>query len=185
MKYKIGVYGSGKGESIDVVEKAKKIGKAIAENNCILITGSCLGVPHEAAISAKEHNGFTVGVSPASTLQEHEEKFGFPTDNFDLLIFTGFGGKGRNVVSVRTCDAAVFISGGSGTLNEFTLAYDEGKVCGILLGTGGAADIIEDLEKNVIGGRKHPLSLKRDATIIYESDPEKLIKKIIEKLEVI
>ena len=97
-----------------------------------------------------------------------------------MLIFTGFGGKGRNVVSVRSCDAAVFISGGSGTLNEFTIAFDEGKICGILLETGGMTGIIEDLEKNIIGGRKS--ALKRPAAIVYDSDPEKLIEKVIKAL---
>ena len=178
MKYKIGVYGSGKDESTDVVEAARAIGKAIAQSNCITITGSCPGIPHEALVSAKEHNGFTVGVSPAASIQEHKEKFGFPVEKFDLLLFTGFGKKGRNVVSVLTCDAAIFISGGSGTLNEFTIAYDEGKVCGILLNTGGMTSIVEELEKNIIGGRKN------SGTIIYDSDPEKLIKRVIQKLEV-
>jgi uncharacterized protein (TIGR00725 family) len=179
MKYKIGVYGSAKDENKDIVEAAIDIGRIIAENNCILVTGGCTGVPYEAVKSMKKHNGFTVGVSPASTLQEHKEKFGFPTENFDLLIFTGFGKKGRNVVSLLSCDAAIFISGGSGTLNEFTIAYDEGKVCGVLLGTGGMTGIVEELEKNIIGGRK-----KGSGTIIYESDPEKLIRRVIEKLEV-
>lgn len=178
MRYKIGVYGSGKAEDENVIEKAKKIGRAIAENDCILITGACAGIPYEATKSAKEHNGFTVGVSPASTMQEHKEKFGFPTEHFDLIILTGFGKKGRNVVSVLTCDAAIFISGGSGSLNEFTIAYDEGKVCGILLGTGGMTGIVEDLEKNVIGGRK-----KGAGTVIYESDPEKLVRQIIKTLK--
>ena len=179
MKYKIGVYGSAKDENTNVVEAARAIGRLIAENNCILITGSCSGIPYEASVSAKKHKGFTVGISPASNLQEHKEKYCFPVEGFDMLIYTGFGKKGRNVVSVLSCDAAIFISGGSGTLNEFTIAYDEGKVCGILLNTGGMTGIVEDLEKNVIGGRK-----KGAGTIIYESDPEKLIKRVIQKLEV-
>ncbi len=181
MKWKIGVYGSAKDESTNVIETAREIGRLLAENNCILVTGGCTGIPYEAIVSAKKYNGLTVGISPASTLQEHKEKFGFPTENFDLLVFTGFGGKGRNVVSVRTCDAAIFISGGSGTLNEFTIAYDEGKVCGILLGTGGMTSIVEGLEKNVIGGRESPL--KRRPDVLYESDPKKLIEKILKTLE--
>lgn len=178
MKYKIGVYGSAKDENKDTVEAARAIGRIIAENNCILITGGCAGIPYEATKSAKKHNGFTVGVSPAANLQEHKEKFGFPSEDFDMLLFTGFGKKGRNVVSVLTCDAAIFISGGSGTLNEFTIAYDEGKVCGILIGSGGITEIMKELEERYISGRK------KSGVVIYESDPEKLIKKIIEKLKV-
>jgi len=180
MKFKVGVYGSAKSEAKEIMDAARAVGEFIAKNDCILITGACAGIPYEATLSAKEHNGFTVGVSPASNIKEHKEGFGFPEEGFDMLLFTGFGKKGRNVISVRSCDAAIFISGGSGTLNEFTTAYDEGKVCGILLGTGGMTGIVEELEKNIIGGRK-----KGSGTIIYDSDPEKLIKRIIQKLEMV
>ncbi|MFH0832205.1 MAG: hypothetical protein V1900_00585 [Candidatus Aenigmatarchaeota archaeon] len=176
MKLKIGVYGSAKDENKNVVAAAREIGKLIAENDCMLVTGACGGIPHEALKSAKAHKGFTIGFSPAENIQEHKE-IGYPEDDFDILVFTGFGKKGRNVVSVRTCDAAIFISGGSGSLNEFTIAYDEGKVCGILLGSGGITEILKDLEEKYLSGRK------KSGKVIYESEPEKLVKKVLETLD--
>ena len=50
VKYKIGVMGkASRGERIpqDLVEKAKKTGEEIAQQNCILITGACMGVSYE------------------------------------------------------------------------------------------------------------------------------------------
>ncbi len=176
MKYKIGVLGSFKQEDEDVMKKSRKIGEIIAKNGCITLTGSGGGVPHEAIKSAKENNGFTVGISPANDLEEHKENK-LPTEGFDMIIFTGFGYKGRNVITVRSCDAAIFISGGSGTLNDFTIAYDEGKLCGVLLGTGGITTIVKDLE-NIIKDRKSILG-----TVIYDSDPEKLVERVIKTLE--
>ena len=84
-----------------------------------------------------------------------------PTDACDAIIYTGFGLKGRNVVLVRSCDVVLFISGSIGSLNEFTIAYDEGKVIGCLTGTGGVADeakrIVERLQKK-IGAKGQPSS---------------------------
>jgi class 3 adenylate cyclase len=39
--------------------------------------------------------------------------------------------------AVRSADIVLLFSGGIGTLNEFTIAYDEGKIIGLLQGTGG------------------------------------------------
>jgi hypothetical protein len=42
-------------------------------------------------------------------------------------------------------DIVLVVAGGMGTLNEFTIAIDEGKVVGVLTGTGGIADEVEGL----------------------------------------
>jgi hypothetical protein len=63
------------------------------------------------------------------------------------------------------------IAGSIGSLNEFTIAYDEGKVIGCLTGTGGVADeaekIIETFPK------------KSHARLLYDSDPERLIERCL------
>ena len=60
-------------------------------------------------------------------------------------------------------------------MNEFTIAYDEGKVIGVLEGTGGVADRVKELAA---------LSGKRDASeIIFESSPEALIDKCLRVLD--
>ena len=107
MKLKIGVMGSALHEP-DAIEKAKVVGKLIAKNNCVIVTGGSTGLPYEAVKSAKQNGGLTIGISPGINLEEHK-KYGFPTDNFDILIFTGFEKKGRNVISIRSCDAVIFI----------------------------------------------------------------------------
>src|SRR5207237_1493907 len=81
-----------------------------------------------------------IGISPAHDEREHVERYALPTDACDAIVYTGFGLKGRNVVLVRSCDVVLFIAGSIGSLNEFTIAYDEGKVIGCLTGTGGVAD---------------------------------------------
>ena len=97
-----------------------------------------------------------------------------PPDAADLIIYTGFGLKGRNVVNVRSADIVIIFGGATGTLNEFTIAYDEGKVIGVLEGSGGCADHI----KEVIDFCKKPSR----ATVLFGSDAEKLIEDCLEAL---
>jgi hypothetical protein len=116
------------------------LGQAVASRDVILLTGGTTGVVYVVGKAAHEAGLLHVGVSPASNEREHEERYGLPLDACDLLIYTGFGLKGRNVVLVRTCKVVLFIAGAMGSLNEFTIAHDEGKVIGCLINTGGVAD---------------------------------------------
>ncbi|MBI3036411.1 LOG family protein [Candidatus Woesearchaeota archaeon] len=176
MKLKIGVMGSGleRGE-FNVTKKALRlayeVGMEIARHNCVLVNGACHGIPYESSKGAKEADGFVMGVSPAGNLTEHVTKYKFPTDTFDLIIYTGFGFKGRNVVNVTNCDAVIIVGGHVGTLNEFTIAYDEGMVVGVMQGSGGIADFIDDIIKIA--------SKRTGAALIYEKDPHELVRKVL------
>ncbi|MBN2307119.1 LOG family protein [Candidatus Peregrinibacteria bacterium] len=174
MRYKIGVMGSAQGPTIKVQENIKKaiaIGQAIAEADCVLVTGACPGLPDEAAFGAKNRGGMTMGVSPAFSEKEHIEMYHSPTDNFDIIIYTGMGLMERDLINIRSSDAIVILGGGIGTLNEFTVAYDDGKVVGVLTGTGGVSNHIDEILK----------ICDREVTegVIFDSDPKKLIEKII------
>jgi len=142
MQIKVGVMGSaGDVTAIkSLPEKGVALGQAIANRNLILLTGATTGVIYLVGKAARDAGALHVGISPASCEQEHIKHYGLPTDACDLLIYTGFGLKGRNVVLVRSCDVVLFIAGAMGSLNEFTIAHDEGKVIGCLRGTGGGAD---------------------------------------------
>jgi predicted Rossmann-fold nucleotide-binding protein len=56
---------------------------------------------------------------------------------YDAIIYTGSGLMGREIENIRSCDVVIFAGGRSGTLGEFAIAYDEGKVIGVLESTGG------------------------------------------------
>jgi len=172
MKLKIGVMGSASGALPTAFKKAAyQLGRSIAEADCITITGACPGYPFEAARGAHEAKGLVVGISPGLSLWEHENKYESPTDFHDVLIFTGSGLMGREVVNIRTSDIIVIIGGRSGTLGEFSIAYDEGKLIGVLLDTGG---ITVDLRHIVKIVRK-----KTGSRVIYDRDPVRLIDKLL------
>lgn len=172
MKLKIGVMGSASSKMTDRhKEMAQALGRAIAAQDCITITGACPGFPFEAARGAKEAGGFVVGISPGLSLWEHLHKYGSPEEYHDVLIFTGSGLMGREVVNIRSSDIVVIMGGRSGTLGEFSIAYDEGKLIGVLMGTGG---ITEEM--------KHIIKVIRKTTgskVIYDADPARLIRKLL------
>ena len=170
MKIKIGVMGSAE-EMPDVCEKGEALGRAIAARDAILLTGATTGLVYVTGKAARDAGATHIGISPAHNAEEHVERYELPLDACDAIIYTGFGLKGRNVVLVRSCDVVIFISGSIGSLNEFTIAYDEGKVIGCLTGTGGVADEIERLTETF------PKQTK--SQIFYDDDPVRLIDKCL------
>ncbi len=158
-----------------LAKKHKKIaydlGCAIAENDCITITGACPGYPLDAARGAKSKGGLVIGISPALSEREHTDVYRSPVRYHDVLIFTGSGLMGREVVNIRSSDIVIIVGGHSGTLGEFSIAYDEGHLIGALLGTGGIADELENIVKII--------DKKTGAKVIYEADPYVLMDKLI------
>jgi uncharacterized protein (TIGR00725 family) len=168
MKIKIGVMGSAETDTATALrEKATALGKAIAGRDVILLTGATAGVVYETGRAASDAGALHIGISPAADEREHVERYQLPLDACAAIIYTGFGLKGRNVVLVRSCDVVLFIAGSIGSLNEFTIAYDEGKVIGCLIGTGGVADKVEELVRT--------LPKQTKARVFNDSDPERLI----------
>ena len=146
MKLKIGVMGSATGFlSTRQRSLAYALGRAIAECDCVTITGACPGLPLESAKGAMAGGGLVVGISPALSEWEHVYKYDSPVECHDVLIYTGSGLMGREVVNIRSSDVVVIIGGRSGTLGEFSIAYDEGKLIGVLLGSGGITSEIKTI----------------------------------------
>ena len=175
----IGVMGSAQ-ETLAEVDRvhlavvAESLGRAIVDQDCILITGETAGLPELVAQAVRKHGGFTVGISPAHSFEEQQERYGLPGQGSDVVIYTGFGYKGRNVINIRSSDIVVIFRGSIGTLNEFTIAYDEGKIIGILEGTGGVADHVRELV--------HALAKKTPAGLFFERDVVRLLTMCLAEL---
>lgn len=174
MRTKVGVMGSAAPDSTRLdagkalVEKAEQLAQAIAKRDVVLFTGATTGVVYVVGKTAHDSGCFHVGISPASNELEHRELYKLPLDACDALVYTGFGLKGRNVVLVRSSDVVLFVAGAMGSLNEFTIAHDEGKIIGCLTGTGGVADESEYLLQK-FGKRT------TTARVFQSDDPDKLL----------
>ena len=178
MKIKVGVMGSAGGKmSREALDKSYQLGKAIAEKDCVVVTGGCPGLPFAATKGAKEAGGFTVGISPGMDLREHIELYKSPTEYLDILIFTGSGLMGREVIGVRSCDVIIIAGGRSGTLGEFCIAYDEGKPIGVLEGTGGITASLRDIVQTI--------QKETGSEVVYDSDPYRLVERLVEVFETV
>lgn len=172
LKYKIAVSGAAETAHCGqrALELAKEMGRQIIKYNGVLVTGATSGIPYWAAIGAKEEGGIVIGLSPAASEKSHVRKYRLPTDFHDLIIYTGFEYAGRNLLLARSSDAVVVVCGRMGTLNEFTIAFEDGKPIGVLIESGGTADMIKDI---VAQAHRGP------GKIVYDNNPEKLIKKLL------
>ena len=176
----VGVMGASMNDALTAAERdrvrmlAERLGAAIADADCFLMTGATTGLPHLVASAFRSRGGLALGVSPAENRAEHVERYGLPDDGADVTIYTGFGYKGRNVINVRSSDIVLLVGGATGTLNEFTIAYDEGKIIGVLEGSGGVADhakeIIEFCKKS------------SKASVCFDTDPVKLVERCLQAL---
>ncbi|HTX60453.1 MAG TPA: hypothetical protein VMH02_12365 [Verrucomicrobiae bacterium] len=173
MKLQIGVMGSAGGAiSEQELALARRLGRRIAERGCTIVTGACPGLPHAAVLGAAEAGGVSVGISPALSREEHVNVYASPLQPYTAMVFTGSGLMGRETHNIHSSDFVLFTGGRSGTLGEFCIAYDEGKLIGILTNSGG---ISNDLER--IAG----LVKKETGSILITDDrPEELVDRCLD-----
>ncbi len=171
---KIGIAGASETGhcGIDALDQAKTLGRLLAERNCIVTTDATTGFPLWAAIGAQEKNGTVVGFSPAASETEHVETYKLPVDHMDMIVYTGFGYAGANLLLTRSSDAVIFGCGRSGTIHEFMAALEERKPIGVLEGSWDTDELLRDILKK---------SNKPFENIIFDTDPQRLVEQLIKK----
>lgn len=176
MKFKIAVSGAAHAQhcSKGIKEVSLKIGQEIARKNCVLVTGATTGVPYFAAQGCKKAGGFSVGFSPAVSEAVHLKTYKLPIDVFDIMIYTGSDYVGRNVIMTKSVDGVLIVCGRMGTLHEFATAFEIQKPIAVLEGSGGTADKIRLIATGPYRGVKK---------IIFDREPKRLIKKLIEAIK--
>jgi hypothetical protein len=154
---------------------ARAVGREVARRGHVLVTGATHGIPHMAAEAAKKAGGVSIGISPAASEVEHTQKYLLPGDRvFDYVIYTKAGYTGRNLLMVRSCDATIIINGRTGTLNEFTCAFEENEIVGVMENSGGIAGIIRTILQVANKGLRK---------VFFENDPVKMVDEIIKRIK--
>ena len=127
---------------------AEEIGTELAKKKCITITGGGGGVMEAALKGAKKEGGLTIGIIPWESIKK-VNKYA------DVTIATGIGWS-RDAINVNSCDGAIVIHGGAGTLNEVTYGYIREKPMIAIKTSGGCASDIAgqylDIRKSKIIG---------------------------------
>ena len=116
----IGIMGPGGGATKKDNKNAYELGKAIASEGWILLTGGRnAGAMDEANRGAKSADGLTIGIIPF--------KDNSLTSEFvDVAIITCMG-SARNNINVLSCDVVIACGIGAGTASEVALALKAGK----------------------------------------------------------
>ena len=158
----------------NIAARCRVLGQTVAARGCCLLTGACPGLPHETVLGAKDQGGHVIGISPATTLKEHVDVHASPYREYDVLIFTGLGLMGRELINIYSCDIIVVVGGRSGTLGEFAIAYEQGKLIGVLRDTGGITGALPALETSLAAKRT-------GAQVLYGDDPRRLVDQLLER----
>lgn len=176
MQYKIVVSGAAQIQHCceDIEEVSKEVGKEVARQKCVLVTGATTGVPYFAAEGCKEEGGFNVGFSPAVSEAAHLKTYKLPVKPFDVMIYTGADYVGRDVLMTKSADGVIIICGRMGTLHEFATAFETKKPIAVLEQTGGTADKIRYIAKGPYRTAKK---------IIYAKSPKEVVQKLIAEIK--
>jgi uncharacterized protein (TIGR00725 family) len=116
----VGVIGPGSGASAEALNSAFELGRLIALEGWVLLTGGRnAGVMDAASRGAKETNGLTIGILP------NHDTSGM-SGAVDIPIITGLG-QARNNVNVLSSRILFACGMGPGTASEIALAFKAGK----------------------------------------------------------
>ncbi|MGK7942493.1 MAG: TIGR00725 family protein [Crocosphaera sp.] len=116
----IGVMGAGELATETNLKNAYQLGKLIAKENWILLTGGRnVGVMDAASKGAKDIGGLTVGILPSN---DHKNV----SDAVDIAIITDLG-NGRNNINVLSSDVIIACGLGLGTISEIALGLKNNK----------------------------------------------------------
>lgn len=176
MQYKIVVSGAAQINHCckDIKNISKEVGREIARQGCVLVTGATTGVPHLAALGFKEIGGISIGFSPAVSRAAHLKTYKLPTDAFDVIVYTGADYTGRDVIMTKCADGVIIVCGRMGTLHEFVTAFETQKIIGVLEGTEGTADKIRYITKGPYRGMKR---------VIYDTNPKRLVRRLVKQIK--
>lgn len=116
----IGVMGPGEKATANELQNAYALGKLIAQQGWILLTGGRnVGVMDAASNGAKSSNGLTIGILPSDNRNGISEAL-------DIAIFTDMG-NARNNINVLSSDVVIACGMGAGTASEIALALKGNK----------------------------------------------------------
>lgn len=159
----------------DAMELGKELGREIGRQGAIIVSGATTGFPLWSTIGAREAGAPSIGFSPAASEREHVQVYRLPIDYMDLIIYTGFGYAGRDLILTRSSDAVIFGCGRIGTIHEFTVAFEDGKPMGVLESDGWE---IDETFRTIL-----ERSNRAYDNVIFDTDPKRLVAKVLARVK--
>jgi hypothetical protein len=116
----IGIMGPGENATPDENEMAFELGKLVAEQGWVVLTGGrSFGIMDAAMRGAHDANGLTIGILPNDNTVNS-------SDHADIKIMTGMG-SARNIINILSSHIIVVIGMAAGTASEVALALKGNK----------------------------------------------------------
>jgi uncharacterized protein (TIGR00725 family) len=116
----IGIMGPGENASPEENEMAFELGRAVAANGWVVLTGGrSFGIMDAAMRGAHDNNGLTIGILP-------NDNSANSSDHADIKIMTGMG-SARNMINILSSHIIVVIGMAAGTASEVALAIKANK----------------------------------------------------------
>lgn len=164
MPLQLGVFESHDETDTSVLRVAQELGRLIAEHGHVLVTGGATGIQRAAAETALGASGRVLAILPGVQGEGAPESTWVHEDF--VVVWSGLGFRGRNLLAVRSCDGAFVVAGGIGTMTEVALALAESVPLSVIAGTGGIADKVEAMA-DWLPGVADRLELHSDAQSAY------------------
>jgi uncharacterized protein (TIGR00725 family) len=146
-------------------ELAEQVGEEVAKLGAITVTGGGHGVMEAAMKGAKKNDGLTLGILPWEKM-EHYNRY------CDVIVATGIGFS-RDAINLNSCDGAIIVGGGAGTLNEATYAYIEDIPIVALTSSGGMASSLTGIYFDV----------RKTEKVIGARTPKEAVLKLMDEIE--
>lgn len=160
----IGVMGPGDSATETEMKNAYNLGKLIAQEGWILLTGGRnVGVMDAANQGAKEAGGLTIGILPSN----HTKNV---SDAVDIVILTDIG-NARNNINVLSSDVIIACGIGLGTISEIALGLKNNKPVILLSNHQESQKLFKDLAPNLT------------FIVVDTKTTIKLIKEILKKVK--
>ena len=149
---------------------ARRSAKEIVRQGAMLVRP--LPLSYRGRSGAKKKAGYRLAFLRLKPRLEHVEKYKLPLEYMDMVMYTGSGYSGRNLQLTRISDAVIVGCGRIGTLNEFTIAFEDNKPIGVL-------------ERRLVTRRIDKKNSGRipstdNGKVVYDKDPKKLVEKVID-----
>ena len=139
----IGVIGPGEDAGIDEIEAAFELGKLIALEGWVLLSGGrASGVMDAVNKGAKAANGLTVGILPTGDTASMSTAV-------DIPIITDMG-QARNNINVLSSKIVIACGLGAGTASEIALAIKARKKVVLLFGNQEGRAFFKSLGKDSV-----------------------------------
>jgi hypothetical protein len=160
----VGVMGPGEGARAKEIEAAIELGRLIALQGWVLLSGGCnQGVMDAVSKGAKGAGGLVVGILPTGDRE-------IMSSAVDIPILTDMG-SARNNINVLSSDLIIACGMGVGTASEIALALKAGKAAILLTDHEKGKDFFKDLAPERVHIAGDPVEAIRLAKTLLKTSP--------------